>query len=236
MAIVDIVDLRKSFQLGDFSVEVLKGITVSFDKGEYTAIMGPSGSGKSTFLNILGCLDTPTSGKYVIGDKDVSMLDDDELSNIRRSNIGFVFQSFNLISELNVIENIEVPLFYQGTSEKKSQERAKMLAEMVGLGHRLKHSPKELSGGEQQRVAIARSLANDPLILLADEPTGNLDSKNGAEILDILDKLHDNGTTIIIVTHDEGVAKRTNRIVRFKDGVIDVIKNGGKERINNNKG
>lgn len=236
MAIVDIVDLRKSFQLGDFSVEVLKGITVSFDKGEYTAIMGPSGSGKSTFLNILGCLDTPTSGRYIIGDKDVSVLNDDELSNIRRSNIGFVFQSFNLISELNVIENIEVPLFYQGTSEKKSQERAKMLAEMVGLGHRLKHSPKELSGGEQQRVAIARSLANDPLILLADEPTGNLDSKNGAEILDILDKLHDNGTTIIIVTHDEGVAKRTNRIVRFKDGVIDVIKNGGKERINNNKG
>ncbi len=235
MPIVDVVDLKKSYHVGDTDIEILRGVTVSFDKGEYTAIMGPSGSGKSTFLNILGCLDTPTSGKYIIGEDDVSNLDDDELSDIRRSRIGFIFQSFNLISELNILENIEVPLFYQGVGEEASKERAKMLAEMVGLGHRLHHSPKELSGGEQQRVAIARSLANNPLILLADEPTGNLDSKNGKEILDILDKLHDSGTTIIVVTHDENVAKRTNRIIRFKDGQIHIMENGGKIRTNNIK-
>lgn len=228
MALVEINDLRKTYELGEFSVEVLKGVTVDFEKGGYSAIMGPSGSGKSTFLNLLGCLDTPTSGVYILDNEDISSLDDDQLSDIRKLKIGFIFQSFNLIGELSVMENIEVPLFYQGTHEEESRSRAEELATLVGLGHRLKHSPKELSGGEQQRVAIARSLANNPVILLADEPTGNLDSKTGREILEILDKLHDSGTTIITVTHDENVAARTQRIVRFKDGIIDRIDKGGK--------
>lgn len=229
MAIVDIVNLKKKYIMGEFEVDVLRGIDVSIEKGEYTAIMGPSGSGKSTFLNILGCLDTPSSGKYILDNEDISSLTDDELSDIRKLKIGFIFQSFNLIHELNVLENIEVPLFYHGLGEEDSKKKAKSLAEMVGLAHRMTHSPKELSGGEQQRVAIARSLANDPVILLADEPTGNLDSKNGTEILEILDTLHNQGTTIIMVTHDENVARRTQRIVRFKDGMINTIENGGKK-------
>lgn len=220
MPLVEVVNLVKYYQMGEVIVEALRGVNVSFDTGEFTAIMGPSGSGKSTFLNILGCLDTPTSGKYLLNNEDVSTLSDDELSYIRSTRIGFIFQSYNLISQLSVLENIEVPLFYQNVSEQKSREKAIRLAEMVGLGHRLYHHPAELSGGEQQRVAIARALANDPLIILADEPTGNLDSRSGNEILNILDELNKQGKTIIMVTHDENVARRAHRIIRFKDGQI----------------
>jgi len=221
MPIVETVDLAKSYRMGAVVVDALRGVTVSFEKGEYIAIMGPSGSGKSTFLNLIGCLDTPTSGRYLLGGEDVSSFSDDQLAEIRRLRIGFVFQSFNLIQQLSVLENIEVPLFYRGISEAKSRERGAELADAVGLGHRLKHHPSELSGGEQQRVAIARAMANDPLIILADEPTGNLDSRSGAEILGLLDRLHQQEKTIIVVTHDENVARRTGRAVRFKDGCID---------------
>jgi len=220
MALVEVTDITKHYQMGDVLVEALRGISVSFQQGEYAAIMGPSGSGKSTLLNLLGCLDVPTSGSYTLDNNDVSTLSDDELSEIRRSRLGFIFQSFNLITELSVMENIEVPLFYESIEEKESQARAAALAEAVGLGHRLHHHPTELSGGERQRVAIARSLANEPLLILADEPTGNLDTKSGEEILAILDGLNRNGKTIIVVTHDEYVAERTSRIVRFRDGMI----------------
>ena len=184
-------------------------------------IIGLPNAGKSTLLNILGCLDKPTSGQYWLSGKDVSILEDDELSLIRGKSIGFVFQSYNLIGQLNVVENIELPMFYQGLSEHTSAQRARELAVMVGLGNRLKHRPSELSGGQQQRVAIARALANDPLIILADEPTGNLDSESGAEILAILDRLHQQGKTLIIVTHDTEIAARAQRIIHLLDGRIE---------------
>jgi putative ABC transport system ATP-binding protein len=212
--------LCKSYQLGTMELKVLRDIALTIRSGEYVAIMGPSGSGKSTLLNMIGCLDRPTSGDYWLGGENVALLEDDELSLIRGARIGFIFQSFNLISQLNVIENIEVPMYYQGCSEHESAERARELASMVGLADRLGHRPSELSGGQQQRVAIARSLANDPLIVLADEPTGNLDSESGAEILKILDRLHKEGKTLIVVTHDEGIAKTAERIVELFDGRI----------------
>ena len=221
MSIVAIENLSKAYQLGSLEVYALRGLDLSIEQGEYVAIMGPSGSGKSTLLNVLGCLDRPTSGTYQIGGEDVSKLDDDELSKIRGSRIGFVFQSYNLIAQLNVIENIEVPMFYKGFSEHDSAERAKELAAIVGLGDRIKHRPPELSGGQQQRVAIARALANKPLIILADEPTGNLDTESGAEILNILGDLHKRGTTLIIVTHDAHVAERTERAIHLLDGRIE---------------
>jgi putative ABC transport system ATP-binding protein len=221
MSIVAIENLCKVYQLGSLELFALRDLDLSIEQGEYVAIMGPSGSGKSTLLNVLGCLDRPTSGTYQIGGEDVSKLDDDELSKIRGSRIGFVFQSYNLIAQLNVIENIEVPMFYKGFSEHDSAERAKELAAMVGLGDRIKHRPSELSGGEQQRVAIARALANKPLIILADEPTGNLDSESGSEIMNILGDLHKRGTTLIIVTHDDHVAARTKRSVHLLDGRIE---------------
>jgi putative ABC transport system ATP-binding protein len=214
-------DLCKQYHIGDVVLKVLRGIDITINSGDYVAIMGPSGSGKSTLLNMIGCLDRPTSGDYILGDQSVATLDDDELSMIRGTRIGFIFQSFNLISQLNIIENIEVPMYYQGFSEHESYERAKELAEMVGLGHRLKHRPSELSGGQQQRVAIARALANDPLIILADEPTGNLDSTSGNEILDILDRLHAQGKTLIAVTHDESIAAGAERVIRLFDGQIN---------------
>ena len=182
--------------------------------------MGPSGSGKSTLLNMIGCLDRPTSGDYWLGGQNVSLLDDDQLSLIRGARIGFIFQSFNLINQLNVVENIEIPMYYQGCSEHDSAKRAKELATMVGLGERLGHRPSELSGGQQQRAAIARALANDPLIILADEPTGNLDSESGAEILKILIGLHRRGKTLIVVTHDVHIAEDAGRIVEIFDGQI----------------
>ncbi len=220
MAIVAIENLCKVYQLGSLELPVLRDLDLSIEQGEYVAIMGPSGSGKSTLLNVIGCLDRPTSGTYFLGGQNVAELEDDQLSLIRGARIGFVFQSFNLINQLNVIENIEVPMYYQGWSERKSAERAKELAEMVGLGERLEHRPSELSGGQQQRVAIARALANDPLIVLADEPTGNLDSESGAEILRILIDLRRQGKTLIIVTHDKDIAANAGRVVELLDGRI----------------
>jgi len=212
--------LCKSYELGTMELRVLRDIALTINNGDYVAIMGPSGSGKSTLLNMIGCLDRPTSGDYWLGGQNVSLLDDDQLSLIRGARIGFIFQSFNLINQLNVVENIEVPMYYQGYSEHESVERAIELAKMVGLGDRLDHRPSELSGGQQQRVAIARSLANDPLIILADEPTGNLDSESGSEILKILVDLHLQGKTLIVVTHDEGIAENAGRIVEIFDGRI----------------
>lgn len=212
--------LCKNYQLGTVELRVLREIDLDIHSGEYVAIMGPSGSGKSTLLNMIGCLDRPTSGNYLLGGQNVSELEDDELSLIRGARIGFVFQSFNLINQLNVVENIEVPMYYQGFTEDESAERAIELATMVGLGERLRHRPSELSGGQQQRVAIARALSNDPLIILADEPTGNLDSESGSEILAILDELHAQGKTLIAVTHDEGIASGAERVIRLLDGRI----------------
>jgi len=213
-------DLCKSYQLGQVELQVLRDINLTITSGEYVAIMGPSGSGKSTLLNLIGCLDRPTAGDYLLGGQSVGALDDDQLSTIRGAYVGFVFQSFKLIAQLNIIENIEIPMYYQGYSEHASAERAVELAEMVGLGDRIRHRPSELSGGQQQRVAIARALANDPLIILADEPTGNLDSSSGADILKILDRLHNEGKTLIVVTHDEHIAAQAQRIIRLLDGRI----------------
>ena len=212
--------LCKSYQLGTVQLQVLRNIDVTSNGGEYVAIMGPSGSGKSTLLNMIGCLDHPTRGQYWLGGRNVFELNDDELSLIRGAHIGFVFQSFNLIQQLTVVENIEVPMYYQGLSEHESAQRARELAAMVGLGDRITHRPSELSGGEQQRVAIARALANEPLIILADEPTGNLDSESGSEILKILVDLHKQGKTLIVVTHDEGIAMDAQRTIRLFDGRI----------------
>jgi len=220
MPILMMERLCKSYQLGAVELRVLRNIALTIGSGEYVAIMGPSGSGKSTLLNMIGCLDRPTSGDYWLGGQNVSLLDDDQLSLIRGARIGFIFQSFNLISQLNVVENIEVPMYYQGCSERDSAQRARELAVMVGLEERLEHRPSELSGGQQQRVAIARALANDPLIILADEPTGNLDSESGAEILKILIGLHQQGKTLIVVTHDEHIAADAGRIVEIFDGQI----------------
>jgi len=212
--------LCKSYELGTIELKVLRDIELTINEGDYVAIMGPSGSGKSTLLNMIGCLDRPTSGDYWLGGQNVALLDDDQLSLIRGARIGFIFQSFNLINQLNVVENIEVPMYYQGYSESESAQRAIELATMVGLEERLDHRPSELSGGQQQRVAIARALANDPLIILADEPTGNLDSESGSEILRILVDLHKRGKTLIVVTHDEGIAENAGRIVEIFDGRI----------------
>ena len=213
--------LCKSYQLGTVELMVLRSIDLTISSGEYVAVMGPSGSGKSTLLNMIGCLDRPTSGSYRLGEQDVSLLNDDQLSLIRGAHIGFIFQSFNLIDQLNVVENIEIPMYYQGFSEEASAERARELAAMVGLGDRLTHRPSELSGGEQQRVAIARALGNEPLIILADEPTGNLDSESGSEILNILDRLHQQGKTLIVVTHDENIAAGAERTIYLFDGRIE---------------
>jgi len=212
--------LCKNYQLGSTQLRVLREIDLTIHSGEYVAIMGPSGSGKSTLLNMIGCLDRPSSGDYLLGGQSVAQLDDDELSSIRGARIGFIFQSFNLIAQLNVIENIEIPMYYQGYSEQESAARARELAGMVGLTDRVDHRPAELSGGQQQRVAIARALGNDPLIVLADEPTGNLDSASGADILTLLDRLHGEGKTLIVVTHDEHIATKAERVIRLFDGRI----------------
>jgi len=204
----------------DVVVEALRGVDLVIERGEYIAVMGASGSGKSTLLNLMGCLDRPTEGRYLLGGDDVSRLTDAELSAVRGRHIGFVFQSFNLIPQLSALDNIEVPLFYQGMPRHERRSHSQELAERVGLGDRARHKPMELSGGEQQRVAIARALANDPLILLADEPTGNLDSKTGAEILALFDDLAERDRTLIVVTHDPTIGQRTHRIVRMADGRI----------------
>jgi putative ABC transport system ATP-binding protein len=220
--IIRLEGLEKTYVLGEENiVRALAGVDLSIDEGSFVAIMGPSGSGKSTMLNILGCLDRPTAGQYYLGGQDVSQMNDDALSEVRGRRIGFIFQSYNLIAQLTVIENIQVPLVYLGEDLKRSHHRCVELAQMVGLGSRLDHRPTQLSGGQQQRVAIARSLVNDPLMILADEPTGNLDSKTGAEVLDLITHLNRQGKTIVLVTHDDKVAARAHRVVRMKDGRVD---------------
>jgi putative ABC transport system ATP-binding protein len=225
--VVRFENLCKSYFLAHSELPVLRNINLDFHRGEYVAIMGPSGSGKSTLLNLLGCLDRPTAGRYLLDGMDISEMDDDALSSIRGKRIGFIFQSFNLIPQLNILENIEIPMYYQQVNKIERRRRAEELANRVGLGDRFKHRPSELSGGQQQRVAIARALSNDPVILLADEPTGNLDSKSGQEILSMLDELQLAGKTIIVVTHDPKVASRTHRCVHMLDGEIERDLAGG---------
>jgi putative ABC transport system ATP-binding protein len=215
--------IRKTYYKPDGSilVEALDGVDLDIRTGQYVAIMGASGSGKSTMMNILGCLDRPTAGSYLLDGRNVADMEDDELSKIRGRKIGFIFQAFNLISELTIVDNVMVPLFYQGVDKKERTARAIDKLELVGLGDRLTHRPKELSGGQQQRVAIARALVMDPAVIMADEPTGNLDSKTGLSILELIDDLHDQGLTIIMVTHDERIADRCERIVWLRDGAIE---------------
>jgi len=217
--LIKLVDVKKSYFLPKITVEVLKGITLEVQKGELVAIVGPSGSGKSTLLHILGCLDRPTSGKYLLEGIDVGGQSDDELARIRNSKIGFVFQSFNLLPKLPAWKNVAVPLLYAGVPADERKDRAMAMLEGVGLGHRANHGPSELSGGEQQRVAIARALVNDPSIILADEPTGNLDSKSGREIMEIFKKINGEGNTVVMVTHEQSLTEAARRIVTIRDGL-----------------
>jgi len=212
--------VEKTYGLGTIKVHALRGIDLNIEEGEFVSIMGPSGSGKSTLLNMIGCLDRPTAGMIVLDGKDLSKLGDNELAKIRRESIGFIFQQFNLIHTMNALENVALPLYFMGVDTERRMEKAKMLLERVGLKDRIYHRPSELSGGEQQRVAIARSLANDPMIILGDEPTGNVDSTAGAAIMDMLEELNGGGKTIIVVTHDAEIAKSAGRIVKMKDGRI----------------
>lgn len=225
--VIKIENMTKVYQMGKTEVHALGGISFSIQTGGYWAIMGPSGSGKSTLLNQIGCLDRPTSGRYWLEGQDVSELDDDQLSDVRLSKIGFIFQSFNLVPQLTVRENIEMPLYYLGYSPHESSEKAADLAENVGLADRLNHRPMELSGGQQQRVAIARALVNNPAILLADEPTGNLDSKTGEQIMELLSELNNNGKTIIMVTHESYISKHARHQLHVLDGLIDRIEEKG---------
>jgi putative ABC transport system ATP-binding protein len=226
-------EIRKIYYKPDGSVlvEALRGVDLVVPRGEYLSIMGASGSGKSTLMNLLGCLDRPTSGAYLLEGEDVARMSDDQLSRVRGRRIGFVFQAFNLISELTVVENVEVPLFYQGISRATRRARAVAQLERVGLGNRLGHRPSELSGGQQQRVAIARALVTSPSILMADEPTGNLDSSTGESILRLFEELHAEGMTLIMVTHDDRIADRCERVVRLRDGLVEIDRpGGGRER------
>jgi len=218
---LEIKKIKKIYQMGKVKVEALRGVSFYIDKGEFVAIMGPSGSGKSTLMHIIGCLDQPTEGNFVIGGKDVSKLNDDRLAEIRNKRIGFVFQQFNLLSRTSILHNVEIPLIYAGLKAKQRRELAKQALESVGLGDRVKHRPNEISGGEKQRAAIARALVNNPLIILADEPTGNLDTKTGEEIMKIFYKLHQQGNTVIMVTHEAEVARHARRIIHLRDGLIE---------------
>jgi len=220
--IVRTVELVKNYYMGTQTVHVLKGLNLSFDEGDFVALMGPSGSGKSTLLNVLGCLDKPTSGSYFLGGTDVTRMDDDQLSEVRSTYLGFIFQSYNLLPQYTVVENIELPLLYQGIKlDDATKERCVALADLVGLGDRLDHRPLQLSGGQQQRVAIARSLVNDPHLILGDEPTGNLDSRTSLEIMQMLRDLNKSGKTIIMVTHENDIAAWARRVVRLRDGRVE---------------
>jgi putative ABC transport system ATP-binding protein len=219
--LIDIADVRKTYEMGTTEVNALDGVSLRILAGEYVAIMGPSGSGKSTLMNIVGCLDTPTSGSYKLRGTEIRERDDDELARIRNQEIGFVFQTFNLLPRADALHNVELPLIYSGAPATERRERAKAMLAMVGLGDRTHHRPNELSGGQRQRVAIARALVNNPSLLLADEPTGNLDSRTGLEILGLMDEIHAKGNTVILVTHEEDVAARAHRIIRLRDGKIE---------------
>tara|TARA_E500000178_G_scaffold34900_1_gene31555 strand:- start:34 stop:720 length:687 start_codon:yes stop_codon:yes gene_type:complete len=218
--IINVKDIKKSYLVGTQEVHALRGINLSVEKGEFISIMGPSGSGKTTLMNIIGCLDTPTSGEYDLNGNQVSQLNDDELARIRNKEIGFVFQSFNLLAKNSTLNNVMLPLKYAGFGKSEAIEKSKEVINKVGLSDRLNHSPAELSGGQQQRVAIARALVNNPSIIFADEPTGNLDSKTGKEVMTLFKELNDTGQTIILITHEESVAKQSNRIITIKDGLI----------------
>ncbi len=220
-AIINLSEIRKSYTMGSQLLPVLKGVSLNILKNEYVALMGPSGSGKSTLMNILGCLDTPTGGQYILNGKDVSKMVDNELAEIRNKEIGFVFQQFNLLPRLTALENVALPLVYAGMARKQRNEKALHVLDMVQLTDRSHHKPNELSGGHSQRVAIARALVNDPAIILADEPTGNLDSKTSHEIMEIFGNIHSTGNTVVLVTHEEDIANHAHRVIRLRDGVIE---------------
>ncbi|WP_396160401.1 ABC transporter ATP-binding protein [Flavobacterium sp.] len=219
--IINIKGITRDFQLGSETVNVLKGIDLVINKGEYVALMGPSGSGKSTLMNILGCLDTPTSGSYILNGKQVSEMHDDELAEIRNKEIGFVFQTFNLMPRTTALDNVALPMVYAGFSKEERNNRATEVLSQVGLADRMDHKPNQLSGGQRQRVAVGRALVNKPSIILADEPTGNLDSKTSVEIMKLFGEIHSNGNTVILVTHEEDIAAHAHRIIRLRDGIIE---------------
>ena len=221
MKIIETTDISKRYVMGSEVIQALKSVTISVNKGEYVAFMGPSGSGKSTLMNIIGCLDTPTSGRYILNNKDVSDMTESELAEIRNKEIGFVFQTFNLLPRMSSLDNVALPLIYAGLNKADRTEKAMLSLKNVGLENRAGHKPNELSGGQRQRVAIARALVNDPSILLADEPTGNLDSKTSYEIMDLFDQLYSKGNTIVMVTHEEDIAHYAHRIVRLRDGLVE---------------
>jgi putative ABC transport system ATP-binding protein len=221
MALIETRDLWKTYVMGDEEIHALKGVSIEIPRGEYVAIMGPSGSGKSTLMNLIGCLDTPSKGSYLLNDKEVASMNDDELARIRNEEIGFVFQTFNLLPRATALHNVELPLVYAGVGGKVRQERAREALAKVELTERASHRPNELSGGQRQRVAIARALVNNPSILLADEPTGNLDSKTGTEIMGVFDRLHQNGNTIVLVTHEPDIAAFAHRIIHIRDGQVE---------------
>jgi len=221
MPLIETRDLWKTYVMGDEEIHALRGVSISIERGEYVAIMGPSGSGKSTLMNLIGCLDTPSKGSYLLNEKEVAAMNDDELARIRNEEIGFVFQTFNLLPRATALHNVELPLVYAGVPAKVRQERARQALEKVELTQRASHRPNELSGGQRQRVAIARALVNNPSILLADEPTGNLDSKTGNEIMGVFARLHETGNTIIVVTHEPDIAAYAHRVIAIRDGQVE---------------